>query len=191
MESMVPVRDIMTREFVGVSESDSIVSVASVLTEEDTQAAVVLRGGTPVGMLTAEDVLSLVAEEADPASATVSDVMSPTVVTIPPDQALPQAIEAISARGVRRMVVVEDDEAIGILSEGDLLTAAVTLPAVEDQLMPGESFETGPTEEVVGESPARTDREFDEQGVCEVCGTLTRSLTEVNGQLVCGDCQAI
>ncbi|MFB6298679.1 MAG: cyclic nucleotide-binding/CBS domain-containing protein [Halobacteriales archaeon] len=191
MESMVPVRDVMTREFVGVSESDSIVSVATVLSEEDANAAVVLRGGTPVGMLTAEAILTLVAEETDPSSAVVSDVMAPTVVTVSPDQTLPQAIEAISSRDVRRMVVVENDEAVGILSEGDILTAAVTLPAVEDQLMPGESFEQGPTEELAGESPARADREFDEQGVCEICGTLTRSLTSVNGQLVCPDCQEI
>ncbi|EMA47302.1 signal transduction protein with CBS domains, partial [Halococcus saccharolyticus DSM 5350] len=91
MSSAVTVREVMTREFVGVSEGDAVVETVELLLDEGAECAIVLRGRDPVGMLSERDALSLVTSDTDPATATVSDVMSDGVIQIPSDESLAAA----------------------------------------------------------------------------------------------------
>ncbi|WP_195155705.1 CBS domain-containing protein, partial [Halorubrum sp. AJ67] len=55
MRTDTTVRDVMHREFLGVSESDSLSDAAALLVEEETNCVVVVRGGDPVGRLESRD----------------------------------------------------------------------------------------------------------------------------------------
>lgn len=176
MSSAVTVRDVMTREFLGVSEGDDIGETVSLLLEEGADCAIVLRGRDPVGAMSERDVLSLLVQETNLDSATVSDVMSDGIVRIASDASLSMAAETMSREGVKRLLAIEDDGPVGVVTAHDIVTASTMVPGSEEATM----------------SPsmnAEPEAEYDTQGICESCGTLARDLVNENGQLVCPNCR--
>ncbi len=77
----------------------------------------------PVGLVTDRDmVVELLAQGVDPASVTVSDIMSVDPVTVDEDESLWDAIRKMSARGIRRLPVVDKNKALaGLLAVDDVL----------------------------------------------------------------------
>lgn len=193
MEGDVTVREIMTRDFVGVSESDSVEGAVELLLEEGASVAVVLRGSDPVGMLTADDALTLLANEADPAETAVGDVMSGTVPQIGANAGITQAAGTMADSGVSCVLVAEDDVQ-GIVSERDVVTATASLAdrfAMETPREPEPGPADSAAEAPVDPTAPAADDEYSNQSVCEICGSLTPDLQNFNGQLVCADCRDI
>lgn len=181
MDEPVTVRDVMNRSFVGVSEGDSVAGAAQLMREEGVHSAVVLRGSDPIGVLDEDRLLDMVAETRDPTETTAGDLMRPAVA-VDIDQRVEQAIGAMTTDGIRHLLVEENDELVGAVSEHDILTAhSVLTPRPEPaELQIGATYGTG---------EADLDNEvYSTQGVCENCGALTRELSTHNGQLVCPDC---
>ena len=77
----------------------------------------------PVGILTDRDiVIELVAEQVDPQSVSVGDVMSDHLLIISESDELLDIIEQMRSKGVRRAPVVsKEGELVGILTLDDLL----------------------------------------------------------------------
>ena len=77
----------------------------------------------PVGILTDRDiVIELVAEQVDPESVSVGEVMSDNLITISESDELLDTIEQMRSKGVRRAPVVSKEaELVGILTLDDLL----------------------------------------------------------------------
>lgn len=186
MNRDVTVQDVMDREYVGVSESDDLVETVELLLRNDTDTAVVQRGSELVGVLTHEDVLALVIEGPEPATATVDDAMTESVPTVSPETELEGAAEMMSARESRRLVVTAGSEPRGIVAERDLLAGRGL-----GGLSPNE--ESGPGERDPREL-ADTNGDhvrFEDQSICEGCGTFASELSSFNGQLLCPDCRTI
>lgn len=185
MNSAVTVREAMTQDYVGVSESDGLVEAASLLVDEETDGAVVLRGQEPVGMLTVADVLaSLVGGE--PREATVGDWMTESVPMVSPDRTIEQAADLLFTRSARQLVVTgPSDDVLGVLTRADIVAATA--------LTPGETEDRPGVELASPETSGQTqgDGGFSEQGICEGCGALTADLVSFNGQLLCGDCRDV
>lgn len=189
MEAEVTVREIMTREFVGVSESDRVGDAVDLMLEEGVDCVVVLRGSDPVGMLTAADSLGFVTSADDPGETDVGDVMSGTVPTVDPGASVAEAAGLMADSGVRSLLVTDDDDLVGLVSERDVVRAIATLA---DQPSAGEPSNPSDREPVAavetGEAPGA---EYSTQSVCERCGSLTPDLRNFNGQLVCGNCREV
>ncbi len=212
MRTDTTVRDVMHREFLGVSESDPLVDAAALLVDEGTNCLVVLRGGEPVGRLDSLDALGVLLDtgvpEGDQESApgpTVGSIMGPPLPTVMPDDALAAVEERLVAEGVDRVVAVDDGEAVGVVTAGDALAAgaprtgdgaqrlgvgdegAGTDRHVEATRNAGSGGEPNPAVEAdsTDASGSRT------QGVCEVCGALVPELVSSNGQAVCPECREV
>lgn len=185
MNESLSVADVMRRDYVGVSEGDSVTGAATLMQEEGTKAAIVVRGGEPVGILTASDVVGVVANGADPADLSVEDVMREPVVTIEREADLSEAVGAMIDRGVRELAVVADGDVVGSVTGHDILTAPTVLSVTgpESDATLREPIEGRPDVELQSDT-------YSTQGVCEVCGALSRNLDSHNGQLVCEDCLA-
>ena len=214
MRTDTTVRDVMHREFLGVSESDPLADAAALLVEEGTDCLVVLRGGEPVGRLAARDALGAVLDAATEAGSTVNgaettvgDVMRPPLPTVAPDDALARVDELLVADGVSRVVVVDDGAAVGVVTVQDSLAAGTTRatgaagaePGVsgdDPERAPMEATSTTAPDAARGSDRARTASSTDAsgastQGVCEVCGGLAPELANANGQAVCPDCREV
>jgi CBS domain-containing protein len=125
------VREVMADVKVRLGPDDSLRSAAAALRHARTGLAIVdVPGG---GVLTERDLLRAIAEAADLDRAPVRDYMTPQPLAVEPDSALDAACDLMIARGVRHLLVSEDDVLVGVLNMRDVvgvLSGAATLGAV-------------------------------------------------------------
>lgn len=193
MKTDVTVREVMDREYLGVSESDDLVDTVELMLRDDADVAVVLRGRTPVGIVTARGVMALVVDGPEPASATVEDVMTRTFHAVRPNEPVQRAADLMSAQSARRLVVTEGNgsEPLGIVSESDLVATRAydSREDVSAESAAAGTVETGVGSALATEAETEAEDTFEEQSICEVCGTFAQELASFNGQLLCDDCR--
>jgi len=182
MRNGITVRDVMNREFVGVSESDTLAEAAELMRSEPTDVVVVLRGSEPRGLLSARVAMGALLD--DDGQTPVAEFMEPLVSTVESTASLATVSQQLVARGHSRLLVVDGDQAVGVVTDRDVLAAR-------------EHAETTSAGDQSATSPATTEQSTDAetvegstQSICEVCGSLAPELSDVNGQQVCADCRA-
>lgn len=185
MRDGTTVRDLMHREFLGVSESDDLADAAELMLSEGADCLVVLRGGEAVGCLTPRNALTALLDGAGLESTTVGDVMEPPAPTIDADARLTIAEERLVTEGTGRLVVTVDEEAVGVITERDVLAAnPVRRPPERDvNRETGAEREAATSTQEVGDTAGVVT-----QSICEQCGALTADLDRSNGKLLCQDC---
>ncbi|SDI39403.1 CBS domain-containing protein [Nonomuraea jiangxiensis] len=114
------VADVMTTHPATV-EADQPVSVAaSLMRDHDTGCVIVNQNGRMQGIITDRDITVRVVAADKCCQTPVREACSPSVEAIGPDTTLEQAIQLMRSHAVRRLPVVEDGRAVGIVSLGDL-----------------------------------------------------------------------
>jgi len=116
------VRDLMTRSPIAVPEDTPLQNAARTMRDYDIGSVVVVSEFVGlVGIVTDRDiVVRALALSGDPATTTVGDICSDTLVTVSPDDHVETAVTIMRENGLRRLPVEQDGEAVGILSLGDL-----------------------------------------------------------------------
>ena len=115
------------REVVVVDEERSITQAAEIMREYHVGDVVICKvkygKQVPVGIFTDRDIaLEIVAKGTDPESISVSDAMSFDLTTVTEDDDLMHVIEVMRDKGIRRVPVVDADEAlVGILTVDDIV----------------------------------------------------------------------
>lgn len=93
----------------------------SLMARRSISCVVVVEDSFPVGMFTERDVVRCVAEGVDLATASVGDVMSSSIVTVPMTTAPHATIRIMQEKTVRRVLVVDDLGSVaGILTQTDI-----------------------------------------------------------------------
>lgn len=193
MDTDVPIREVMTRDYVGVSESDTIADTVALMRESRSSSAVVLRGEDAVGIVTEWDLVGLLDDEDSSTDAAISSVMSSPVVSARADATLAEAAATMTAEHIRNLVVTEGREFVGVLTQRDVIAAIGSRRAGPDR-----NRESGPTV-AAGATIDDGDRlaianggdAFRRQGICEGCGALADTLWEQNGQFRCENCHGV
>ncbi|MFW5918849.1 MAG: CBS domain-containing protein [archaeon] len=176
-------RDVMTREFVGVSESDTVAGAVRLMREEGVQSGVVLRGKETVGTISASQVFDLIADGEDVETTNVDAVVQTETPTLDPDATLGDVASAMLAADSDLILVEGNDDLLGIITARDL-----------GRYTWGRSDLAEPREALEPETTTRTEAAnegYSTQSICEACGTLSRDLVNVNGQLLCPDCREV
>src|SRR5215212_1105960 len=122
-EAVLPrVSDLMTLAPVRIEPQASVVEAAKKMIQEEKGPLPVVEGdGRPVDMVTDRDVIArVVAEGRDPGSVTVEDIATRELVTIGPDQDADEAALLMEEHGLDRLLVVEGERLVGIISEADI-----------------------------------------------------------------------
>ncbi|WP_433328469.1 CBS domain-containing protein [Spirillospora sp. CA-294931] len=115
------IRDIMTGSPTSVSPELDIVTVARAMRDEDIGTVLVADSDRLHGLITDRDlVVRGLAAGGDPHASTAGDVCSDVTATIGPDDPVEKAAQVMRRHSVRRLPVIEDGQAIGIVSLGDL-----------------------------------------------------------------------
>ena len=120
-EELLLVAEVMTPEVVTIEPSASIADAAKRMIQQEKGPLPVVEGDRPVGMVTDRDIIArVVAEERDPGSLTVGDIATPELVTIGPDQDVDEAALLMEEHQLDRVLVVEGERVVGIISEADI-----------------------------------------------------------------------
>jgi len=119
------VAEIMSRDVAAVRKTATITEAAGVMTSRNVSCVVALEGGKAVGILTERDLLGkVVAWHGDPTRATMEEVMSSPVATVPSHSSVFSTSRIMEAEGIRRLVVTEGNRLCGIVAQTDIFRAA-------------------------------------------------------------------
>ncbi len=115
------VREVMTPGVVSVRPDASLVEAAQLMRAQDIGDVLVAGDDALIGVLTDRDIaLRAVANGADPLTVSARSVCTPDPVVVGPDDAVAAAVALMRDHAVRRLPVVEDGRAVGMVSLGDL-----------------------------------------------------------------------
>jgi CBS domain-containing protein len=130
---MSRVRDKMVSSVVSIEPGTGVVDAAKRMIQEEKGPLPVVEGERPVAIVTDRDIIAhVVAEGRDPTSMTVQDIASHDLVTIGPEQDISEARRLMDEHELDRILVVEDDRLVGIISEADIRSDEGPLGGVTD-----------------------------------------------------------
>ena len=118
---MPQVRELMVSGVVTTEPGTSVVDAAKQMIQEEKGPLPIVEGDRPVAIITDRDIIAhVVAEGRDPNSVRVDDVATRDLVTIGPDQDVEEARQLMDQHELDRILVVEGDRLVGIISEADI-----------------------------------------------------------------------
>jgi CBS domain-containing protein len=121
--SMSTIKDIMTPNPTTCQEQDTVCDVVQVMKSQDTGVVpIVNQNDKPCGIVTDRDIcLEIGLGQLDPLSTPVSEIMQTDLLTCAPQDEVAQVVEQMKSKQVKRILVVESDQVVGIVSEVDIV----------------------------------------------------------------------
>jgi CBS domain-containing protein len=122
---MSTIRDILDRKghkVLTVTSQVSVLDAIKNMSEANIGAVVIQDGDQPAGIFTERDYLQKIALKGRASDETeVSEVMSSPLFTVESSEATRVAMETMTERRCRHLVVMEGEKMVGIISIGDLV----------------------------------------------------------------------
>ena len=105
-----------------VEATNTVLEAARLMNERRVGALVVVRGDKVIGIFTERDILNrIVAQQRDPATTRVEEVMTTPVECVSPDASRAECRHIMREKRIRHLPVVENDRLVGIISIGDIV----------------------------------------------------------------------
>jgi CBS domain-containing protein len=115
------IRELMTPNPVALPGTASVHEAATAMRDAQIGDVIVIEHHEVCGIVTDRDiVVRTVAERQDPATTTLADICSHSLVTVTPTDSVEAAVRLMRTHAIRRLPVVEGGQAVGIVSLGDL-----------------------------------------------------------------------
>ena len=115
------VKDIMTRVLISVSPSTTVYQVAKMMEQGGIGAIIVKDNDHHKGIITDRDYAIKIAVNKYPFDTPVQKVASYPLQTINPDESILVAADLMSTKKIRKLVVVDADKAVGIITSTDIV----------------------------------------------------------------------
>jgi len=118
-----PIRNVMEQKKVLIAPPDTSVSTAAkLMAMNKVSALMVVEDKRLVGIFTERDaVLRVIAQDRDPQTTRLVDVMTTSPKTVTPDESFGYALLMMHENGFRHVPVIENGEPIGIVSARNAL----------------------------------------------------------------------
>ncbi|MEM2918291.1 MAG: CBS domain-containing protein [Candidatus Altiarchaeota archaeon] len=172
------VGDVMTKGVIYVRPNENIKRVAEIMKNNDIDSVIVIDKKHGLGMITDRDIINkIVAEGKNPNTITAAEVMTSPLITVAPHVDIDAAAKIMRDKNIRRLVVKQGDNIIGILTEFDLVRIE---PAMHVLISEHSKFDISDITTITGTV----------SGICEVCGNYSENLQPVEGRLICEDCSS-
>jgi Predicted signal-transduction protein containing cAMP-binding and CBS domains len=123
---MTTVREVMSTDLVIVAPDTTVAEAATVMGTSQVGSAMVMEGGTLVGIFTERDVLRAVGSDFDAEHHAVSGFMTKGPHTSPADEEAHDALATMLAFGFRHLPVMDGAKVVGVVSMRDLTRALST-----------------------------------------------------------------
>jgi len=139
-ESWLKVGDIMSKKVATIERTSDVVAAAQAMSSRNISCIVVLDDGAVAGIITETDMLrKAVGRRDDLCLMKVDEMMSHPVRSVSVDLSVRQASEIMEAEKIRRLVIVDRERPVGIVTQTDIVQvlASHTLSQkVADAMMP-------------------------------------------------------
>ena len=118
---MAHVRDIMSRGVITIPLGKAALEAAKMLRDHDISFLVTMDGERPAGVLTERDIVrKIAAEDGTSSDVTVDQIHTKTFLSADPSTRIEVAVQKMLNANVRRLVVLEGDRLVGVITQTDL-----------------------------------------------------------------------
>ncbi|UCH02970.1 MAG: CBS domain-containing protein [Candidatus Bathyarchaeota archaeon] len=115
------VREAMVTSPVTIEPSAQVFEAARLMRDKQIGSVIVVENGKVLGIATERDLIRRVmATNRDPKKVKISEVMTAPVISISPNEDVIEAAQLMSKKGVRRLVVMDKEMLIGVITTNDL-----------------------------------------------------------------------
>lgn len=122
-ELMLEVRDVMTYPAIMEEGDASVAKISKIMKMSEIGSVIITEEDKPVGIVTDRDiVIKVIMKDRDPSKLKVKEIMSSPLMTIVSDASLKRACKLLVEKGIRRLLVIDDGELVGVLSFKNILT---------------------------------------------------------------------
>jgi CBS domain-containing protein len=133
---MRPVKEIMSANVQWVKPNATVRAAAALMARERIGSVLVGDGTSAVAIVSETDLVRRVlADDRDPASVTVDEIMSGPLVTVDDRRPIEQAGDLMAEHEIRHVAVTAGARVVGILSVRDLLPVVNLLPITVERMM--------------------------------------------------------
>jgi acyl dehydratase/CBS domain-containing protein len=153
MSFPIRVSDVMSRPVETVSPETAVAEAAKRCDENDIGSVVVVADDVPAGIVTSADFVRLLGSETDPSARAVREFMSAPVVTIQQDASLREAIDTMRTQGISRLVAVDDDSIVGVVTTDDISHVVPQLLQRSELTPPGSTHQYRVRQETAYDRP--------------------------------------
>ena len=176
------VKDVMSSPAITVPETTTVDKTAQLMSNDRRGCIIVIdKDGKALGIITESDLVKRVlAKNLQPSKLTAKEVMSSPLITIDPDETLIETARRMSKLKVQRLGVMYKKNLVGIISSKNIL--AITPELLENMQEKARIQQEPDVEQGSSESVPIV-------GYCEHCGSWSDNLDDIEGSLLCEDCQ--
>jgi CBS domain-containing protein len=114
------VRDVMTEAVVVADPGATVREIAKLMRDHGVGSVVLVEDRRPVGFITDRDLAMSVIADGRDSFEPVSEHASTPVITADPDMEIDEGAQLMVRHGVRRLVIVDGERLIGILTLDDI-----------------------------------------------------------------------
>ena len=118
------VEEIMSSPVETITRNATVSDAAAKMRNEEISALIVTT--SPPSIITTTDILDAVANDRDPTVLDVTDLMTESVETVPPELQVGEAAAMMTNFGIKHLPVVERGDYVGIVSTTDIAATTVS-----------------------------------------------------------------
>jgi len=118
---MAQIREIMEKNVITIEHDKTALDAACLISEKDVSFLVIMKDSKPVGVLSESDfVKRLAADNKKASDVIVSEIMSSKFRWVEPETELEDAIQKMLNNNIRRLVILDDNKLVGVITQTDL-----------------------------------------------------------------------
>ena len=122
----LPIREYMTSPLIALETDMTVAYVMKTLLQRRIHGAPVIENGQLLGIVTLTDIVSAI-DRGLAMDASIGEIMVRKVVTIPGDMRLYEDIRRFKEQDIGRVIVMEEDKPVGILTHSEIIRVFPTL----------------------------------------------------------------
>ncbi len=119
----VRVRAIMNTKIEALEVGSTVRDAVKRMVEREIGSVVITKDGAPIGIITERDILRRLAYPEDTLDRGVEEIMSGPLVTVDPLATIGEAADLMVQKKIRRLLVKDGQNIVGILTQRDLQRA--------------------------------------------------------------------
>ena len=175
---MVKVKEIMKDYVITVDPDVNISDAAKIMTNNRVGSLVVMNEGKPVGIVTDDDIVGVIARGKNPKEVKIKDLPRTRnkFFTASPDEDIIKVTKMMIKNGIKRVPVVKNNKLMGIVSDKEILLMSPELISVLSEKL-----------KIKVNMVAHPDQEI--SGICEECEGYSDNLRNIDGRWLCEDCR--
>jgi CBS domain-containing protein len=114
------VRDVLNKSIISIDKDDAIRMAVKKMVHGGIGAVIVTEKDKPVGILTERDILKFIANEKMDLDNKMENIMSAPLISVHSSSSLEEAANVMLTNNIRRLIIKEKDEYVGIISQREL-----------------------------------------------------------------------